>query len=243
MYLAIIILPLLGLIVSGLLLRLGYKSKILKVLLSLTFYILLLWPFKVILPLLGLNYLFPIFSGLFACIFVVANRFLEGNKELFTFIQLLYMFTLACALAYFSYAFTPSEYLSLLFSCLPLFAEGYIDEGFVYLPSKFTLFMEGNNSPSPPSNSPMPMSSGSSSNSASPLPSTTRLTFEQELWINRFRSLEDARRLDIAKRILLHKIISSKQNVPYEIEQSIQDHIWGNHWYYLNRNPLGDFII
>ena len=162
MYLAIIILPLLGLIVSGLLLRLGYKSKILKVLLSLTFYILLLWPFKVILPLLGLNYLFPIFSGLFACIFVVANRFLEGNKELFTFIQLLYMFTLACALAYFSYAFTPSEYLSLLFSCLPLFAEGYIDEGFVYLPSKFTLFMEGNNSPSPPSNSPMPMSSGSS---------------------------------------------------------------------------------
>ena len=80
MYLAIIILPLLGLIVSGLLLRLGYKSKILKVLLSLTFYILLLWPFKVILPLLGLNYLFPIFSGLFACIFVVANRFLEGNK-------------------------------------------------------------------------------------------------------------------------------------------------------------------
>jgi hypothetical protein len=245
MYLAIIILPLLGLIVSGLLLRLGYKSKILKVLLSLTFYILLLWPFKVILPLLGLNYLFPIFSGLFACIFVVANRFLEGNKELFTFIQLLYMFTLACALAYFSYAFTPSEYLSLLFSCLPLFAEGYIDEGFVYLPSKFTLFMEGNNSPSPPSNSPMPMSSGSSSssNSASPLPSTTRLTFEQELWINRFRSLEDARRLDIAKRILLHKIISSKQNVPYEIEQSIQDHIWGNHWYYLYRNPLGDFII
>ena len=245
MYLAIIILPLLGLIVSGLLLRLGYKSKILKVLLSLTFYILLLWPFKVILPLLGLNYLFPIFSGLFACIFVVANRFLEGNKELFTFIQLLYMFTLACALAYFSYAFTPSAYLSLLFSCLPLFAEGYIDEGFVYLPSKFTLFMEGNNSPSPPSNSPMPMSSGSSSssNSASPLPSTTRLTFEQELWINRFRSLEDARRLDIAKRILLHKIISSKQNVPYEIEQSIQDHIWGNHWYYLYRNPLGDFII
>ena len=243
MYLAIIILPLLGLIVSGLLLRLGYKSKILKVLLSLTFYILLLWPFKVILPLLGLNYFFPIFSGLFACIFVVANRFLEGNKELFTFIQLLYMFTLACALAYFSYAFTPSEYLSLLFSCLPLFAEGYIDEGFVYLPSKFTLFMEGNNSPSPPSNSPMPMSSGSSSNSASPLPSTTRLTFEQELWINRFRSLEDARRLDIAKRILLHKIISSKQNVPYEIEQSIQDHIWGNHWYYLYRNPLGDFII
>jgi hypothetical protein len=91
----------------------------------------------------------------------------------------------------------------------------------------------------------MPMSSGSSSssNSASPLPSTTRLTFEQELWINRFRSLEDARRLDIAKRILLHKIISSKQNVPYEIEQSIQDHIWGNHWYYLYRNPLGDFII
>ena len=232
MYLAIIILPLLGLIVSGVLLRLGYiKSKIFKVLLSLTFYILLLWPFKVILPLLGLNYLFPIFSGLFACIFVVATRFLEGNKELFTFIQLLYTFIIACALAYFSYVFTPSEYLSLLFSCLPLFAEGYINEGFVYLPSKFTLFMEGNNSPSPPSNSPMPGGSSSSSNPASPQPSTPGSTFEQELWRNRFRSLEDARRLDIAKRILLNKIISSKQNVPYEIEQSIQDHIWGNHWY------------
>ena len=240
MYLAIIILPLLGLIVSGVLLRLGYiKSKIFKVLLSLTFYILLLWPFKVILPLLGLNYLFPIFSGLLACIFVVATRFLEGNKELFTFIQLLYTFIIACALAYFSYVFTPSEYLSLLFSCLPLFAEGYINEGFVYLPSKFTLFMEGDNSPSPPSNSPMPVgsSSSSSSNSPSPLPSTPALTFEQELWRNRFRSLEDARRLDIAKRILLNKIISSKQNVPYEIEQSIQDHIWGNHWYDVYRRP------
>ena len=237
MYLAIIILPLLGLIVSGLLLRLGYKSKILKVLLSLTFYILLLWPFKVILPLLGLNYLFPIFSGLLACIFVVATRFLEGNKELFTFIQLLYTFIIACALAYFSYTLTQSEYLSLLFACLPLFAEGYINEGFVYLPSKFTLFMEGNNSPSPPSNSPMPGGSSSSSNPASPQPSTPGSTFEQELWRNRFRSLEDARRLDIAKRILLNKIISSKQNVPYEIEQSIQDHIWGNHWYDVYSRP------
>ena len=182
MYLAIIILPLLGLIFSGVLLRLGYiKSKIFKVILSLTFYILLLLPFKVILPLLGLNYLFPIFSGLLACIFVVATRFLEGNKELFTFIQLLYTFIIACALAYFSYVFTPSEYLSLLFSCLPLFAEGYINEGFVYLPSKFTLFMEGNNSPSPPSNSPMPGGSSSSSNPASPQPSTPGSTFEQEL--------------------------------------------------------------
>ena len=238
MYLAIIILPLLGLIFSGVLLRLGYiKSKIFKVILSLTFYILLLLPFKVILPLLGLNYLFPIFSGLLACIFVVATRFLEGNKELFTFIQLLYTFIIACALAYFSYVFTPSEYLSLLFSCLPLFAEGYINEGFVYLPSKFTLFMEGNNSPSPPSNSPMPGGSSSYSNPASPQPSTPGSTFEQELWRNRFRSLEDARRLDIAKRILLNKIISSKQNVPYEIEQSIQDHIWGNHWYDVYSRP------
>ena len=197
----------------------------------------LLLPFKVILPLLGLNYLFPIFSGLLACIFVVATRFLEGNKELFTFIQLLYTFIIACALAYFSYTLTQSEYLSLLFACLPLFAEGYINEGFVYLPSKFTLFMEGNNSPSPPSNSPMPGGSSSSSNPASPQPSTPGSTFEQELWRNRFRSLEDARRLDIAKRILLNKIISSKQNVPYEIEQSIQDHIWGNHWYDVYSRP------
>ena len=76
MYLAIIILPLLGLIVLGYWLGSGYiKSKIFKVLLSFTFYILLLWPFKVILPLLGLDYLFPIFSGLFACIFTVASCF------------------------------------------------------------------------------------------------------------------------------------------------------------------------
>jgi hypothetical protein len=45
------------------------------------------------------------------------------------------------------------------------------------------------------------------------------------------RSLEDARRLDIAKRILLKKIIASKPNVPNEIEQYIQDNIWGNHWH------------
>ena len=90
MYLAIIILPLLGLIFSGVLLRLGYiKSKIFKVILSLTFYILLLLPFKVILPLLGLNYLFPKFSGLFACIFTVATCFFENNNKLFSFIQLL----------------------------------------------------------------------------------------------------------------------------------------------------------
>ena len=136
MYLAIIILPLLGLIVSGLLLRLGYKSKILKVLLSLTFYILLLWPFKVILPLLGLNYLFPIFSGLFACIFTVATCFFENNNKLFSFIQLLYTFIIACTLAYFAYAFTQCEFLYLLFAYLPLFAEGCTNESFVYIPSK-----------------------------------------------------------------------------------------------------------
>jgi hypothetical protein len=37
---------------------------------------------------------------------------------------------------------------------------------------------------------------------------------------------------------LLRKIIESKPNVPNEIEQSIQNHIWGNHWYdvYRRRN-------
>lgn len=90
MYLAIIILPLLGSIVSGFLLGSGFiKSKIFKVLLSLIFYILFLLPFKVILPLLGLNYLFPKFSGLFACIFTVATCFFENNNKLFSFIQLL----------------------------------------------------------------------------------------------------------------------------------------------------------
>ena len=89
MYLAIIILPLLGLIVSGFFLGSGLKSKIFNILLSLIFYILLLLPFKVILPLLGLNYLFPKFSGLFACIFTVATCFFENNNKLFSFIQLL----------------------------------------------------------------------------------------------------------------------------------------------------------
>jgi len=74
------------------------------------------------------------------------------------------------------------------------------------------------NSSSSPSPSPSPLPPYSTS----PLPP---LSFEQELWHNRFRSLEDARRLDIAKRILLEKIIESKPNVPNEIKQTIQDNI------------------
>ena len=169
----------------------------------------LLLPFKVILPLLGLNYLFPIFSGLFACIFTVATCFFENNNKLFSFIQLLYTFIIACTLAYFAYAFTQYEFLYLLFAYLPLFAEGCTNGSFVYIPSKLALFIEDNNSPSPPHNIPLPEVSGSSSSSPSPLPLPPAssnsvvpdLSFEQKLLHYRFRSLEDARRLDIAKRI------------------------------------------
>ena len=173
MYLAIIILPLLGLIVSGFFLGSGLKSKIFNILLSLIFYILLLLPFKVILPLLGLNYLFPIFSGLFACILTVATCFIENKHKLFSFIQLLYTFIIARTLAYFAYALTQCEFLYLLFAFLPLFVEGSINESFVYLPSKLALFIEENNSPSPPYNIPFPEvnSFSSSSLSPSPLPS------------------------------------------------------------------------
>lgn len=67
-------------------------------------------------------------------------------------------------------------------------------------------------------------------------------TFEETLWIPRFYNLDDARRLDIAKRILLDKkkIIESKHNVPNEIIQCIQDHILGNHWYDLYKSKYHD---
>ena len=133
---------------------------------------------------------------------------------------------------------------------MPMSVQGGINDHLVHLPSKLALFMEGNKSPSPPTNSPIPGfdKSPSTSRSVSPKPGTPDMSFEQELWHFRFRSLEDARRLDIAKRILLHKIIASKPNVPNEIEQSIQDHIWGNHWYdvYRRRRPYNDppyFIV
>ena len=94
----------------------------------------------------------------------------------------------------------------------PLFAEGCTNESFVYIPSKLALFIEYNNSPSPPHNIPLPEVSGSSSSSPSPLPLPPAssnsvvhdLSFEQKLLHYRFRSLEDARRVDIAKRILLN---------------------------------------
>ena len=164
------------------------KSKIFSILLSLIFYFLLLLPFKVILPLLGLNYLFPIFSGLFACILTVATCFIENKHKLFSFIQLLYTFIIARTLAYFAYALTQCEFLYLLFAFLPLFVEGSINESFVYLPSKLALFIEENNSPSPPYNIPLPEvnSSSSPSPSPSPLPPSSTsplppLSFEQEL--------------------------------------------------------------
>ena len=124
-----------------------------------------------------------------------------------------------------------------------MLVEDSINESFVYLPSKLALFIEENNSPSPPYNIPLPEVNSSSSPSPSPLPPSSTsplppLYFEQELWHNRVRSLEDARRLDIAKRILLDKIIESKPNVPNEIKQTIQDNIWGNHWYDIYRRQM-----
>ena len=67
--------------------------------------------------------------------------------------------------------------------------------------------------PRHPHNIPLPEVSGSSSSSPSPLPLPPAssnsvvhdLSFEQKLLHYRFRSLEDARRVDIAKRILLNK--------------------------------------
>jgi hypothetical protein len=200
------------------------------------FFLLLFLPFKFFLPLLGLGSLLPVFSGFFACILAVATCYIKDKHELFSFIQLLYTFVIACSLCYFFNVLGQSEYLYILFGFIPMLAECGMNETF-YSPGRLALFSEGNKSPSPPSNYPLPgfNSSSSSSRSVSPTPAPS-LSFEQQLWLNRFRSLEDARRLDIAKRILLNKIIASKQNVPYEIQQCIQDNIWGNHWYDVYRS-------
>ena len=93
---------------------------------------------------------------------------------------------MACALAYFAYAFKQCEFLYLLFAFFPLFVEGNINESFVYLPSKLALLIEGKNSPSPPTSFPLPEfnnspSCSSSSNSPIPQPSSPALSFEQEL--------------------------------------------------------------
>ena len=92
-----------------------------------------------------------------------------------------------------------------------MLAECGMNETF-YSPGRLALFTEEKNSPSPPSNNPLPginnsSSSAASSASNSPLaqPSSPALTFEQKLWRDRLRSLEDARRLDIAKRIFIKK--------------------------------------
>lgn len=55
-------------------------------------------------------------------------------------------------------------------------------------------------------------------------------SFCAELWKNRLSSGHDAKCLDMAKRILLNKICHM-HNIPDDIENMIQDNIWGNHYY------------
>jgi hypothetical protein len=106
------------------------------------FFLLLFLPFKFFLPLLGLGSLLPVFSGFFACILAVATCYIKDKHELFSFIQLLYTFVIACSLCYFFNVLGQSEYLYILFGFIPMLAECGMNETF-YSPGRLALFSEG----------------------------------------------------------------------------------------------------
>ena len=209
---------------------------------SILFFLLLFLPFKLMLPLLSLDYLLPVISGFYACIITSAFFLIDNKSKLLNFFQFVCIFTLAFVLGCIAFWCKQYEFVYFLFAFLPL-ADTGLKECFVYLPSKIALFADNNSTSStPPSNSPLPeWTQFGPSPSQSPTPPPQPWTFEQILWMQRYRSLEDAKRLDIAKRILLQKIIDANslslgKNIPNEIQQKIQDNVWGNHWYYLYSN-------
>lgn len=206
------------------------KTRAFNIILSLLLFILLLLPFKIILPLLNLGFIFPIITGFYSCIFITVLSLVKNYKELFNCIQLLYIFTSTLIFGYALIWFRQFELLYFLSAFAPIICEGNPDGCFISLPNKLAFFMEGSNSPSPPSNSPL---SGFGPGSTPSPPITPALpTLEQTLWARRCHSLQDAKALDTAKRILLNKICA-QNNLPNCVQMCIQDHIWGNHWYEL----------
>ncbi len=91
--------------------------------------------------------------------------------------------------------------------------------------------------PSPATSETFEWGSSSSSSSSSGSGGDS-ISFAEQLWRNRHVSGRDAKMLDYAKRMLLHKICD-KYNVPQDIQACIQDNVWGNHYYeWYNRQPL-----
>jgi len=118
---------------------------------------------------------------------------------------------------------------------MPLFAEIGTNEFSLRLSSSIALFMEGSDKGSD-KNSPILSNSPFDFNTPSPTGTPVPPTFAQILWSSRYDSFDDAKRLDLAKRILLRKILDDMsarlgKNIPNEVQQCIQDNVWGNHWY------------
>lgn len=209
------------------------KNRVFNLMLSLLLFILLLLPFKLILPLLNLSYILPIISGFYACIFIIS--FIDDKKDLFNIIQLLYTFTIAVTLGYIALWCKQFELIYYLFAFMPLFAEIGTNELSLRLSSSIALFMEGSDKGSD-KNSPILSNSPFDFNTPSPTGTPIPPTFAQILWSRRYDSFDDAKRLDLAKRILLRKILDDMsarlgKNIPNEVQQCIQDNVWGNHWY------------
>jgi hypothetical protein len=125
------------------------NDRKLNIFLSLLFFILLLSPFKIILALLGLSYIFPLICAIYACVFTSVLLLFEDKSDLLSSIQLLYVFTLSLMFAYIVYFINPYELVYLFFAFLPMSLEVGLNEYSVNLPRKIALFMEGNKSNTP----------------------------------------------------------------------------------------------
>lgn len=87
---------------------------------------------------------------------------------------------------------------------------------------------------SPPTSEPLDMSFGSSNESTPEPGEESQRDWEKRMFRNRFRSFRDARSLDIATRILLHKLCYDR-GISNDIFNLIYNNIWGHHWYNLYR--------
>jgi hypothetical protein len=113
--------------------------------LSLMLYILLLFPMKNLLSLLDLDFVFPVISALYACIFTTVSLLFHNKSNLLSFYTYLFIFTYSLLMAYIIVLIKGSGISFGFFSLFPaaMMINELNDNGYNNIPSKIALYMEG----------------------------------------------------------------------------------------------------
>jgi hypothetical protein len=110
------------------------------------FFIILLLPIRVLLTLLGLDYLLPVVMGFYACILTTVSLFLD-NKSLLSFYQLFHVFILALSFSCLAFHLKQYDLIPLIiYSFMPLCAMMATTEYIVSLPSRLFLLADASGS-------------------------------------------------------------------------------------------------